>query len=93
MDTKTILVVGGVAVVGFFLFNMMQSNQQQASMSPFAAPGAQLPQGAVNQTASDVEQWLGTLFRTAARGAEAYASIRQSVDRGSTPQPQPQART
>ena len=85
MDKNT-LIIGGIVVVGlFFLMNQRQPMQQggfglggQQGGFPNVGPGA------VNQTASDVQQWGSTLIELGRRGAEAYFAVRNASQ---NPQP------
>jgi hypothetical protein len=92
MDKQTLLIVGVVAVAALFLLNRGGSSVVQGGLPGMAGPGA-LPQGAANQTASDVAQWIDALARSAASVANAYGVIRTQIQGGPAPSPAPTARS
>lgn len=81
MDKNTLLIVGVVGIGFLFLLNRQPIQQgQQGQFGAFGQPGQPfVGPGAVNQTASDFEQWFGAFSRSVQQGAAAYQSVRNAI--------------
>jgi hypothetical protein len=82
MEKNTLLIVGVVGVGLLFLLTRNSGAQSVQSGLPGMGGQSGLPQGAANQTASDVAQWADALFRIGRGAAETYGAVRGQLQGG-----------